>query len=82
MEAVMTKRILAASLILAALTACGYSRGERALSGAGIGAAGGAAIGAITGGDPLTGAVIGGAAGAATGAFTDPDDLNLDPNRD
>ena len=78
----MTKRLVAATLILSALSACGYSRGERALSGAGIGAAGGAAIGAITGGDPLTGAVIGGAAGAATGAFTDPDDINLDRDRD
>lgn len=77
----MTKRFFAASLILAALTACGYTRGDRALSGAGIGAAGGAAIGVVTGGDPLTGAVIGGAAGAATGAFTDPDDVNLDPDR-
>jgi hypothetical protein len=74
----MTKQLVAASLILVALSACGYSRGERALSGAGIGAAGGAAIGAITGGDPLTGAVIGGAAGAAVGATTDPDDINLD----
>jgi len=74
----MTKRIVAVTLMLAALSACGYSRGERALSGAGIGAAGGAALGAITGGDPLTGAVIGGAGGAAVGAFTDPDDVNLD----
>jgi len=77
----MTKRLFAASLIFTALTACGYTRGDRALSGAGIGAAGGAAIGAVTGGDPLTGAVIGGAAGAATGAFTDPDDVNLDRDR-
>ncbi|MGE3475416.1 MAG: YMGG-like glycine zipper-containing protein [Rhodospirillaceae bacterium] len=77
----MTKRLVAASLILMALSACGYDRGERALSGAGIGAAGGAALGAITGGDPLTGAVIGGAGGAAVGAFTDPDDVNLDRRR-
>jgi uncharacterized membrane protein len=77
----MTKRLVAASLILMSLSACGYDRGERALSGAGIGAAGGAAVGAVTGGDPLTGAVIGGAAGAAVGAFTDPDDVNLDRRR-
>ena len=35
----MTKRLVAASLILMALSACGYDRGDRALSGAGIGAA-------------------------------------------
>jgi osmotically inducible lipoprotein OsmB len=58
------KRIVALSVVLVALAGCGYGKGERALSGAGIGAAGGAALGAITGGDPLTGAVIGGAAGA------------------
>ena len=79
----MMKRILAASLILVAVSACGYNRGDRALSGAAIGAAGGAAIGAVTGGDPVTGAEIGGAGGAAVGAFTDPDDVNLDRrNRD
>lgn len=77
----MTKQFAAATLVLVALSACGYSRGERALSGAGIGAAGGAALGAITGGDPVTGAVIGGAAGAATGALTSPDDINLDPDK-
>jgi len=43
---------------------------QRALSGGAIGAAGGAAIGAITGGSAVTGAVIGGAAGAAAGALT------------
>lgn len=69
----MIKQILSASLILAAVSACGYSRGDRVLSGAAIGAAGGAAIGAVTGGDPVTGAVIGGAGGAAVGAVTDPD---------
>lgn len=77
----MKKQIVAASLVILTLSACGYDRGERALSGAGIGAAGGAALGAITGGDPLTGAVIGGAGGAAVGAFTDPDDVNLDRRR-
>lgn len=61
-----------------ALSACGQSKGERALSGGAIGAGGGAVAGALTGGDPVTGAIIGGAAGAATGALTDPDDINLD----
>jgi osmotically inducible lipoprotein OsmB len=42
---------------------------QRALSGGAIGAAGGAALGAIVGGSPALGAVVGGAAGAATGAL-------------
>jgi osmotically inducible lipoprotein OsmB len=45
---------------------------QRMLSGGAIGAAGGAAIGAISGGSPAAGAVIGGAAGAAVGAITTP----------
>lgn len=45
---------------------------QRALSGGAIGAAGGAALGALTGGSPLTGALIGGAGGAAVGALTGP----------
>ena len=77
----MIKQILSASLILVAVSACGYNRGDRVLSGAAIGAADGAVIGAVTGGDPLTGAVIGGAGGAAVGAVTDPD-RNDRRNRD
>jgi hypothetical protein len=61
-----------------ALSACGSSKGERALSGAGIGAGIGAVGGALTGGSPWTGAVVGGAAGAATGALTDEDDIDFD----
>lgn len=44
---------------------------ERALSGGALGAAGGAAIGALTGGSWVVGGLIGGAAGAAVGALTD-----------
>ncbi len=65
---------LAAALSLAG---CGYSRGDRALSGAGLGAAGGAAVGAVTGGSLLTGALIGGLGGAAVGALTSPHDVNV-----
>lgn len=61
-----------------ALSACGSSRTDRALSGAGIGAGLGAVGGAVTGGSPWTGAIVGGAAGAATGALTDEDDINFD----
>ncbi len=45
---------------------------QRALSGGAIGAAGGAAIGVLTGGSLVTGALIGGAGGAAVGALTSP----------
>lgn len=43
---------------------------QRALSGGAIGAAGGAAVGALAGGAIVTGAVIGAAGGAAVGALT------------
>jgi len=62
---------------LMVLAGCGHTQGDRALSGAGLGAGAGALTGMATGGDPLTGAVIGGAAGAAAGALTDDDDINL-----
>jgi osmotically inducible lipoprotein OsmB len=65
---------LAAALLLAA---CGSSKTERGLSGAGIGAGVGAAGSAITGGSILGGAALGGAAGAATGVLTDEDDVDL-----
>jgi osmotically inducible lipoprotein OsmB len=50
------------------LAACGESQSDRALSGAAIGGAAGAAFDR-----PLLGA----AGGAAAGALTDPDDINL-----
>lgn len=62
---------------LLALGACGSTTQDRAISGAGIGAAAGGAASAATGGDLLGGALLGGAAGAATGALTKEDDLNL-----
>ena len=68
-------------IVLAALTlglaGCGYNRGDRALSGGLLGAAGGAGIAALTGGTPLVGAAIGGAAGALGGAVTSGHDINL-----
>ena len=45
-------------------------REQRTLSGGAIGAAGGAAIGALTGGSAVVGGVIGAAGGAAIGALT------------
>ena len=73
----MTRGLIAVALLFGlALSGCGYSKGDRALTGGAIGAAGGAVVGAMVGA-PLAGAAIGGAAGAATGALTDPRDVNL-----
>lgn len=59
------------------LAACGSSTGDRALSGAGIGAASGAALNIVTGGSVAGAALVGGAVGAAAGALTDEEDVNL-----
>jgi osmotically inducible lipoprotein OsmB len=72
------KSIAAGAALLAAvaLSACGTTPGDRAVSGGLIGAGAGAAIGSLSG-NAGTGALIGGAAGAVTGAVTDPCTLNL-----
>ncbi|WP_138468847.1 hypothetical protein [Poseidonocella sp. HB161398] len=51
---------IAAACALTALSACGQSDGERALTGAVMGAA----AGQVIAGDAATGALLGGAAGA------------------
>ena len=56
------------ALLLVALAGCGTTGGERAVSGAGLGALGGYAVGA-----PAIGAI----SGAAAGAFTESDDIDL-----
>ncbi|MBP2313594.1 YMGG-like glycine zipper-containing protein [Azospirillum soli] len=61
--------ILFGALVLAGCSNLNH-REQRTLSGGAIGAAGGAAIGALTGGSAVMGGVIGGAAGAAVGALT------------
>ncbi|MBI2253571.1 MAG: hypothetical protein HYU58_03010 [Proteobacteria bacterium] len=60
---------IAAGLLALSLGACSNmsSTQQRTLSGGAIGAAGGAAIGALSGGSAGLGALIGGAAGAGTG---------------
>jgi len=67
--------ILLAAAVL--LTACGETRGERAVTGAGIGAGAGAVVGAITGLGPGTGAAIGATAGGIAGFLTEKAELNL-----
>ncbi len=74
----MTRIVLASVLLfsLGALSACGHSTGDRALSGGGIGAGVGA-LGGLMVGAPLEGALIGGAVGAGTGALTSHNQVNL-----
>lgn len=56
------------------LTGCGaMTTGERTVTGAGVGAAAGAGITAIAGGNPWVGAGVGAAAGALTGYMTSED---------
>ncbi len=71
----MRKAILALGLA-STLAACGYSTGDRAVSGGLLGAGAGAAIGSLSG-SAGTGALLGGAAGAAGGALTSPGQVNL-----
>ena len=70
-------RLVIALCIILLLTACGSTKSDRAISGAGLGAGAGALAGGLTGGSVLTGAAIGAAGGAAAGALTDEDDVNF-----
>jgi hypothetical protein len=63
---------------LLVLSACGVTPGCRAVTGAGIGAAGGAVVGALAG-SPLTGAAAGAVAGAAVGGLTSPRQVYAGP---
>ncbi|MGE3333922.1 MAG: YMGG-like glycine zipper-containing protein [Rhodospirillaceae bacterium] len=74
--------VSAVALIALSVTACGETRGERALTGGAIGAGAGALGGAALGFDPLTGAVIGGAAGAVAGAASGDRDRDRRAYRD
>jgi hypothetical protein len=72
-NSIILTAVAAATLFLAG---CGTNQGDRAASGALIGAAGGAVIGAAAG-NPGLGAAAGAVAGGVVGAATDPCDLNL-----
>jgi hypothetical protein len=61
---------------LLGLTACGETMGDRAVSGAGIGAGVGLLGGALAGA-PLAGALVGGALGAGAGMLTTPNQVDL-----
>ncbi len=71
----MTRKIALGAFaggLLLALAGCGYSPGERAVTGGALGAGAGAGISALTGGHAATGALIGGGVGALGGAVTAP----------
>lgn len=72
-------KILHRSVVVLALTltACGQTPSDRAISGAGLGAAAGTVGAVIVDGNPLTGALIGATAGAVTGAATNERDINF-----
>ncbi len=59
------------------LAACGTTPQDRVLSGAGLAAAGGAVLGAVTGLAIVPGVVIGAAAGGVVGFLTDEGTINL-----
>lgn len=69
-------KVVAVAGVLLLAAGCGTDPGDRMTSGAMIGAAGGAVIGAMTG-TPATGAAIGALSGAAIGGVTDPCSLDL-----
>ena len=71
-------RAVSALLTVGVLAAgCGSNAEDRGISGAGLGAAGGAIIGAVTGLSVLNGALIGAAVGGVTGVLTDKDTVDL-----
>jgi len=76
MRATKTMTIATAVVVAVGLSACGSTKGDRAITGGALGAGAGAVGGALVGA-PLAGAAIGGAAGAATGALTDKNDINF-----
>ncbi|MEM6670316.1 MAG: hypothetical protein AAF661_13980 [Pseudomonadota bacterium] len=67
--------IVAALVLATAVSACGTTHTERAISGGAIGA--GAVGAAVLGGSVGTAAVVGGAVGAVAGAVTDKSDIDL-----
>ena len=73
----MRTHSLVALAVVAALAACGSNSVDRAITGAGIGAAAGAAGALVTDNDIGPAAVLGGLAGGAIGAATNAEDFDL-----
>ena len=71
------KRLYMTFSIVLFLSACGTMPSERAVSGAGLGAAAGTIIGAVTGLSLVEGAALGAVGGALTGVLTDADEINF-----
>lgn len=65
-------RLLIVIALAAGLAGCGYTPGERAVTGGLLGAGAGAGVSALTGGNPGMGALIGAGVGAIGGAVTAP----------
>lgn len=72
-----TTHALTLALGLLALAACGGEPLDRGLSGAGLGAAAGVGVGALTGADAVSAGLLGAAAGGAAGALTESDTVDL-----
>lgn len=72
--------VIIISAITLAVSACGQTRTERAVTGAGAGALLGLGVGAILG-DPRAGAAIGAGAGGILGAASDQDIRVIEPER-
>lgn len=73
----MARIWVAAFGLAVTLSACGSTTEDRTLSGAGIGAAAGTVVGAITGVGLVQGALIGTVVGGGTGLLTDQSQVNL-----
>jgi hypothetical protein len=73
----MTRLRIVTMVIPFFVAACGSTTQDRAISGGGIGAAGGAIVGAVTGLTVLQGALIGTGVGAVVGGLTSADNFNF-----
>lgn len=72
-----TAKIITVLTLAMFISACGNTKGQRALSGGAIGAGAGTVGAVLLNANPVAGAVIGGAAGAATGALTKKKHIDL-----
>jgi len=80
-EDTMRRRLCLLAVAGLVLAGCGDTRGERTITGAGIGAGAGAVLGAVTGMGVVTGTIAGAAVGGVTGMVTDKSQINIgDPS--